>query len=156
MIGAMALTVYVGAMAVSIGGEAFERRMRVIGAKIEENSEKIVREAALAADQAVVLGTPVLSGRARGNWIVSTGSPVTTTKDTPSSPAAGEAESLRQGRTVIGQWTISRGAIYITNNLPYIARLEDGYSAQAPAGMVNQARLAADEVLRQGRLLDGV
>jgi hypothetical protein len=26
--------------------------------------------------------------------------------------------------------------IYLTNNLPYIRRLEEGYSQQAPAGMV--------------------
>lgn len=38
-------------------------------------------------------------------------------------------------------WQITDGVklgdkLFITNNLPYAKRIEDGYSAQAPAGMV--------------------
>jgi hypothetical protein len=143
-------------MVTSVGANAFARRIRDIGERIEENASDIVRKAALAADQAVVSGTPVDKGTARLNWQVSTGAPITNTLPEPSSKEAGRRQALDQGKTAVEKWKVGDPAIYIANNLPYIKRLNDGYSAQAPEGMVDQARLAAEDVLKRGGLLKGI
>ena len=143
-------------MATSIGADAFSRRLRQIGKRIEKNAVDIVRRAALAGDQTAVTTTPVDTGRARSNWSVSIGSRDLTGLDEPDSPTQGQDGALAQGRRVVQTWELGAGTIFIQNNLPYIQRLEDGYSAQAPAGMLQSSRLAIEEVVRQGRLLDGI
>jgi len=133
------------------------RRLARIAGIIEDNSTDIVRGTALVADQVVVQGTPVLSGRARSGWDVAIGlEPSSVPSTDPSSPEAGAAEALAKGRSVIERWQIGQPGIYISNGLPYIRRLEDGYSAQAPAGMVTDAAAAAREYVRQQELLRGV
>lgn len=96
----------------------------------------VVRKLALEALSRIVNRTPVDTGRARGNWFVQIG-------------GAGAELSTNVDRD--GQVTISQGAqviatyqdqtgfpvITIYNNLPYINRLENGYSNWAPAGMVS-------------------
>lgn len=84
----------------------------------------------------VVTGTPVDTGRARGNWLPSEGSARGETTDRVDQ--SGQAVIAEIKETVKGL-----GIYYLANNLPYIRRLEYGYSAQAPAGMVrlNLARL---------------
>lgn len=82
-----------------------------------------------------VLGTPVDTGRARGNWQASVNNSIdSATNDTD-----------KIGLTTI---TAAKNAVseapgevfYITNNLPYIYRLEfEGWSKQAPSGWVRTA-----------------
>lgn len=79
--------------------------------------------------------TPVKTGKARGGWQISIGSP-------PSS----DVERLDQTgeRTVLSELTNLRGAspfsnVYISNLTPYINSLEDGSSTQAPTGIVKVA-----------------
>lgn len=87
----------------------------------------------------VVMMTPVDTGRARGNWQVSANtakySEIDRTSKNWSSVVANELQNIgKLGDTV-----------HITNNLPYIERLEYGYSGQAPEGMVRKtlARIRA-------------
>jgi hypothetical protein len=71
-----------------------------------------------------------VGGRARGNWQTTVGAPATTAlglRDKSAVRAEGEA--------VVAAWD-GEGSAFITNNLPYIERLEEGWSTQAPAGMV--------------------
>lgn len=129
--------------------ERFARRMEIRARNVPREVGKIVRRVALAADQAVVLGTPVDIGRARSNWIVSLGSEVTEPIE-PYSPIApgtdpgkisetGNAQAaLAQGREQIAQRK-SEQAIHITNNVPYIKPLNEGSSSQAPAMFVEAA-----------------
>lgn len=51
-------------------------------------------------------------------------------------------------------WQITPNAkigqkLFITNNLPYAKRIEDGYSKQAPAGMVKVTIAEFDSIVRQ-------
>jgi len=133
------------------------RRMRRIADIVEDNSTEVVRGTALVADQVVVQGTPVLSGRARSGWDVDIGlEPSSVPQSDPSSPEAGTAEALAKGRAVIERWKVGQPGIYISNGLPYIRRLEDGYSAQAPAGMVTDAAAAARDFANRQKLLRGI
>lgn len=133
------------------------KRLVKIADKVEDNSTDIVRGTALVADQVVVQGTPVLSGRARSGWDVAIGvEPSSVPSSDPSSPEAGTSQALAKGKAVISQWKQGSGVIYISNGLPYIRRLEDGYSQQAPAGMVTDAAAAARDWANQQKLLKGV
>lgn len=136
----------------------FARRIQLLSARITDGTNRLVRKAALAADSAVVLATPVDTGRARSNWIVSLGSPVGLTipaykagKDGNSGGANAQA-AIDQGAAEIGRYV--NGEIHITNNLPYIERLNEGWSAQAPAGFVQKAIQAAVAALDGVRVLE--
>ena len=104
------------------------------GASLDETSRAIVLE----LFGSVIKDTPVDTGRAKGNWQTTIGAPASGTVD-----RLGESEALAD----VSQQTASFGAgkvIYLSNNLPYIYRLEyDGWSQQAPGGMLrkNVARI---------------
>lgn len=116
--------------------------------------------AALAADQAVVLATPVDKGRARSNWLVELDAPARTTVE-PYAPGLGgntgganAAAAIAQGQATIALYNGDRNtAIAISNNLPYIGRLNEGSSLQAPAGFVEKAVQAAVKQVQGARLL---
>jgi len=143
----------------------FGRRMRARGKNVVRNADRLVRRCALAADQALVVSTPVDTGRARSNWLVSLDQPVTSPREEYFPGAEGSTggpnaqAAIDQGRRVIETYDgDSPGAsIYIANNLPYIGRLNEGWSAQAPAGFVEQAVMLGIEAVRTaGGLVDGV
>lgn len=141
--------------------ERFSRRIATRADSIQRNVDKTVRRVALAADQAVVLGTPVDTGRARSNWRVSLGSPVFDTVE-PFAPGArlglGEQANaqgaIAQGAAVIGARRDGQD-IWISNNVPYIGALNDGSSDQAPANFVEAAIAQAVAVVRNARVVDG-
>jgi hypothetical protein len=93
----------------------------------------VQKKVAMQVLEGVVNMTPVDTGRARGNWMVTLGQP-TTTFDWETKDKAG-GETIAHGTQMIQQ-IVKPGAVYITNNLPYIVGLEKGRSGQAPSGMV--------------------
>lgn len=105
------------------------------GNKVAANADRLVRRCALATDAAVVIATPVDTGRARSNWQVELGQAATGVVD--ALDKSGQS-ALAQGKKVIDTYK-SGSSLNITNNLPYIERLNDGWSAQAPAGFVEKA-----------------
>lgn len=136
-------------MAVKSNFQDFARRIRLRGRQVEERSGKLLRETALRILTQVVQSTPVDTGRARGNWQVTVDSPVSSEitrldKVGGSTVASGQANmaSARSGNT-----------IYISNNVPYIGRLNEGSSSQAPAGFVELAIRTAIAGVRGARLV---
>ena len=94
--------------------------------------DQVGRKVALELFKRIIYKTPVDSGRARGNRQVAIGS-------VPSGTI--EIDDKEGGATMSAATAASAGfnagdTIYLTNNLPYIRRLEEGSSQQAPAGMV--------------------
>lgn len=87
----------------------------------------------------VVMMTPVDTGRARGNWQVSANTPKYSEIDRNSKNWSSVVAQEMQNIGKLGD------TVHITNNLPYIERLEYGYSGQAPEGMVRKtlARIRA-------------
>ncbi|MDX9698649.1 MAG: hypothetical protein RBT55_03665 [Rhodocyclaceae bacterium] len=137
----------------------FTRRIRARANTLGDNLTKTVRRVAITADAAVVLGTPVDTGRARSNWIVALGAPASQVIEPYSPGEAGSTEgantqaALAQGESVITGYVSGQDMeIHITNNLPYIQRLNDGYSAQAPANFVEMAVMEAVAAARRGVL----
>ena len=133
------------------------RRLRDIADAVEDNAEDIIQGAALVADQVIVQGTPVLSGRARSGWDVTIGAVSSYVPEgEPSTPSAGASQAIARGEATIGSWRLGAGTIYISNGLPYIRRLDEGYSGQAPSGMTADAAMAAREYVNEQRILRGV
>lgn len=83
----------------------------------------------------IVFRTPVDTGRARGNWQVTISQPAETVVDGKDKSGA----IVNRNAAADLQALLPFQTAWITNNLPYIQRLEDGYSTQAPGGMVQVA-----------------
>jgi hypothetical protein len=138
----------------------FARRMTQHGITVEKNGTKVARTVALAVDQTVVIATPVDEGRARANWQVRVG-PAATDVIPAYVPGKGGNTGAQNAQAAMEQGKIAISTaqpgqeIHITNNLPYIGALNDGHSAQAPAGFVEQAVKAGIETVRASKLLDG-
>jgi len=111
----------------------FSDEVRRFTAKTTEAHDKIARVATLELFSGVIKATPVDTGRARGNWQTTVGSPAKgrlEREDKSGSEAIAEVEAKTPEGT--GQVT------YLSNNLPYIMELEEGSSKQAPEGMVKR------------------
>jgi len=115
---------------------AFADDVKRFALEVRGQNYKVVRTATLELFSGIIKSTPVDTGRARGNWQTSVGQPQGGTLERTGMEAA-LAEV---------QATVPEGAgqlVYLSNNLPYIERLENGWSQQAPIGMV---RINVDRV----------
>lgn len=133
----------------------FAKLMKITAKSVTVNADNLVAEIALAIDQAVVLATPVRTGRARSNWRVSLGEMNNETRPVPDSPEQGAALALVEGEDVMKEYRKDdkKKTIHITNSLPYINRLNEGSSKQAPKDYVNTATLLAVKAIKNVRLV---
>lgn len=124
-------------------GRALDRRAQ----EVEKNATRTVRKAALVADQVVVVGTRVKTGRARSNWYASTGIPVTRDEPFDGGEGAATSKALGQARSVVARWTPTQGSIFLTNSVPYITKLDELDGMVARAIGAAQASIANDKLL---------
>jgi hypothetical protein len=111
---------------------SFEDQIRAWQVKTERKLNEVPRKVVFEMFRKIVLKTPVDEGRARSNWQPSIGSPATGTIDTLDK---GGNATIAKAKAILAAANAG-DTIYLSNNLPYIRRLEEGYSQQAPAGMV--------------------
>lgn len=104
-------------------------------------AEKQVRALVLDVTANLVEDTPRDTSWARTNWLPSIGKAVEVPVNSPESVSFG-AQQVGLA-AVATSYTLSKGKVFITNNVPYIQRLNDGWSKQAPAGFVQAAILRA-------------
>ena len=97
--------------------------------KVLGKLETSIRAVALVVDRELVLRTPVDTGRARANWLPSLNAPSVSLVEPGQKPDIG---------ATLSSYKIE-DTVFISNNLPYIQRLNNGYSKQAPAGFVEDA-----------------
>lgn len=101
---------------------------------IPEAMFDLMRSVMLTGLTSLVLMTPVDTGRARGNWIVTLGAATYRYEDSFDPSGSG---SLAKGLSTTAELKANPFAlVFLQNNLPYIEALEDGSSTQAPNGMV--------------------
>lgn len=139
----------------------FSRRMVVRAGRISGNTTRLVRRTALAVDAVLVSETPVDTGRAKSNWLVSLNTSLRESAEAyvpghdGQTAAANEQAALDQAEAVISHYTSGLGmSIHITNNLPYIGELNNGSSHQAPAGFVEDGIAEAVRVINSSRIID--
>jgi hypothetical protein len=102
--------------------------------KVKDNTGTVVRKVVYSMAQKIVMRSPVDTGRFRGNWFASLNMPNIMT--TPATDRGG-SDTLRKANSVISAYEAEKEQdIWITNSLPYAIRLENGWSGQAPHGMV--------------------
>lgn len=117
-------------------------------AKAGNNASAIARKIALETYTNVVMKSPVDSGRLRGNWNVGINNVDFTEypADYGKLGAAPDSTSLIRATTSLSNFKMG-DVIWISNNLPYVHKLEyglygagdkthGGYSKQAPQGFV--------------------
>ena len=132
-------------MSVTTNASEFVHRMQIRAEEVLRGTERTVRATALAIDAALVTSSPVDTGRFRANWLASVG--VERFDIVEVGHADDKSISLAGYR--LGD------AIYLQNNLPYGARLNQGHSKQAPAGFVEAGVRAGEQVVRRSRLFNG-
>lgn len=134
---------------------SFSDQLAKFAKRAGQKADLVVTKVCLDAATRVIEKTPVDTGRLRANWQATIGQ-----------PATGEVDAEdKQGRMtiqkIVGPAKLASGQIfYLSNNLPYAVVAEygmwpkgdgegkvtaDGYSTQAPAGMV---RVTMAEIVR--------
>lgn len=136
--------------------EQFQRRLEALARNVERGGRRAVREAARAGVEALVYGTPIGGapsspndphpGLARSNWSAGIGGPE------PERPPEDPAETIARAEGVLAALTGEE--VTISNPVPYVGRLNDGHSTQAPSGFVEAALEAAARAAGAVRLLD--
>ena len=105
--------------------------------ELDSDVNQVTRAVALGMLRDLVLLTPVDTGRARGNWQVSEGSFKSGEVDRLDKSGG---STISEGSAEIAATTnIDYPTIWLVNNLPYIQRLDEGSSDQAPTGMTSTA-----------------
>lgn len=112
--------------------------------KYEANMEVIGKKLLFEISGSLVAMSPVDTGRFRANWQFGVGSAPggnlyeMPTKGEPRGEQNFPDDGATTGRlqSQISDSKMLGNVHYLANNLPYAQRLEDGWSKQAPAGMV--------------------
>ncbi len=129
--------------AMSLRGEAL---------RLGEHLESVVRGAAVVTLQTAVLSTPVDTGLARAGWTVKVNKQSAQSHPTPETDKDG-FRTIEEGTTIINNTEREPGEIYwISNSQHHITALEEGWSSQAPGGMVKLAQQAGTAYARNRRI----
>ena len=113
----------------------FSRRVSLHGKQIpEEGIVEIHRALHIEAGRRLIFRSPVDTGRFRNNWQTGVSEAPTGEQNAPNPLARGEAKVARLQPFVLTTWV---------NNVPYAGRLENGWSSQAPNGLL---RITAAEI----------
>lgn len=129
--------------AMSLRGEAL---------RLGEHLESVVRGAAVVTLQTAVMATPVDTGLARAGWTVKVNKQSPQSHPTPETDRDG-LRTIEEGTTIINNTDREPGEIYwISNSQHHITALENGWSAQAPAGMTVLAKQAGESYARNRRI----
>src|SRR5690606_26492885 len=108
---------------------SFSQQLTAFVSGSKDKIDRVVKDSTQVLFRNVITETPVDEGTARGNWQTSVGQPKTGTIDRVGADAA-IAEVNAAVPDEAGQ------VVYLSNDLPYIRKLEYGHSDQAPQGMV--------------------
>jgi hypothetical protein len=126
----------------------FELDVRKWAEKAKGRMDLVVRKISLDLFRRIILRSPVDEGRFRSNWQVAIGEiPQGVIELSISGEAAKTKRGSKARGKAVGTATVNEemaklagvkagDVIYLVNNLPYGPRLENGWSGQAPAGMV--------------------
>ncbi len=102
---------------------------------LERRTTELMRAATIEFYRQVTISTPNDTGRARWGWNITVNAPSNTVPPPGIYPMPTIDLHMENP---INSITVT-DAIYITNNVPYIGKLNNGYSRQAPARFVELA-----------------
>ena len=104
-------------------------------------AEKVVKTIVVHTTSNLAASTPKDTTWAAVNWIPSIGQSFEGTAGTRAEAEAGRIDPQIQaaGLAAVQGYQFGKGLVFITNNVPYIGRLNNGSSKQAPAAFVQMA-----------------
>lgn len=120
------------------------RRMNRLADDVDEMGKKRKDRIATAILKALIDATPVDTSRALSNWRVGNPSPwieAYYVGQAGSTQGASASQAMSTGIAAIKAGRFE-DALVIFNAVPYIRKLNEGSSAQAPAGFIEKAILA--------------
>jgi hypothetical protein len=118
-----------------------------IEAELTSDVAHEIRKLGILVDQAVVAATPFDTGRAKSNWLVGVNAPPGGTNESDIDKAG--SYSIALAKAVVDGYPLNElPDLWIVNNLPYIGRLNDGWSAQAGSKYIETA---IDQAVSYGR-----
>ncbi len=122
---------------------ARDPQIRAILRAVDRFTEKAVRKITLDVTANLIETTPVDIGWARANWVPSIGASIDRdlegVRPTPQAVASATVEQQAGIAAVAAGYRLDRGSVFVSNNVDYIGKLNDGSSAQAPAGFIQRA-----------------
>ena len=127
----------------------YENNFIKLANKLDKGVENKMKKLTLDIHSQVTQDTPKKTGWAANNWIPAIGKPFTKTVGSPKNTNPNNT-FIVSGIAEVLTYTLKKGFIYISNNVPYISRLNQGSSKQAPAMFVEKAVKRA-ELRSQGR-----
>jgi len=133
--------------------ESMERR----ASKYKTEASELAVKVAITIIIDLAYQTPVDSSQALSNWQVGLDNPVNVPVFPYSPGFFGSTQRASAEATIAAAKQILKGkkpgqVIFVSNVLPYINRLNDGYSGQTPAGFVERAALLGKKQVRQAKL----
>lgn len=126
--------------------------------KVKDVAHELKQEAATAMLVHLVRETPVDTSQALSNWQIGNGVPVIAEIPPYVRGLRGSTAGASQDAAIAeGKERIARSKpgepIYLSNLLPYIRRLNNGWSKQHPGGFVQSAMMIGRELIRTVRLV---
>lgn len=119
------------------------RQIRAVIRGLERFAERVITKIVLDLTANLIETNPVDTGWSRANWVPSIGTPfLADLSGIEPSVAGASAAGTKQQSALAGiasGYRLGMGSVFVSNNVPYIVRLNDGSSSQAPAGFVQQA-----------------
>ena len=101
--------------------------------KTQEKTAKVYKNTAFELFRDVIKSTPVLTGRARGNWFPSITAPIIATRPDKSKTGAKVINEIRSVlNSVVANSLSGYPSMFLANSLPYIRKLEYGGYPQNP------------------------
>lgn len=101
-------------------------------------TEDVVKGITLDLTAELIEVMPVDVGWAKAKWVPSL------TPARGSAPSRGDVASATAAQSagvaaIATGYTLDKGAVFVSNNVPYIQMLNDGHSEQEPAGFIERA-----------------
>lgn len=120
----------------------FTAQLKRFATKAKKKPVEAQRKIFIELSSRIIQRTPVDTGRARANWNAAIGG-----ADTSITDATDQSGSKAISDATVTAVSNGKGqTLYLTNSLPYIQRLEDGWSQQAAQGMVKLSALEFQQI----------
>lgn len=128
----------------------FKGDLNQFNALLERRAAGAVAALGAIIRQNIALRTPFDTGRAAASWNASLNGP--NTRVQPDEVQFGSRQAAAKAGEVNLQGIRLGDSVHVSNSLPYIRRLNSGWSRQAPAGFV-EATAQATQTRKAGALL---
>jgi hypothetical protein len=121
---------------------------RRVGEAIRKRIELAAKALVLEIDKNLRKATPVDTGHARANWVPAVGAPHRAQASAVKVASTIGSSEHAAGVQHVLAYKLEQGALFVSNNVPYIRSLNYGHSQQAPAGFIEFAVDQALQTLR--------